>query len=255
MGKLEEKVIIVTGGSQGIGLECVKEYLKEGAKVAIFALDDDTLKNVHLHLKSETLKIGIDVSNETQVKEAIEKVLSSYKKIDAIHNNAGIVDPSKPLHETTVDEWDRLMNVNLKSILWTTKYGIDALKETCGSILSTSSMTAQLGQPLHAVYTATKGAIDSLTKSMALDYAPFKIRVNAIAPAGVWTEALNSWCDKQPEKEKIVKYLDDIHVLGYCPHGDVIASAASFLLSDEAKFMTGQVLNVGGGAELGYRKI
>jgi NAD(P)-dependent dehydrogenase (short-subunit alcohol dehydrogenase family) len=255
MGKLQGKVIVVTGGSEGIGFECVKEYLKEGAEVAIFALKDRALENAKEALGERVLAIGMDCSKESEVKEAMESVVSKYGKIDAVQNNAGIVDPSKSLDETSSEEWDRLFNVNLKSIFWTTKYAISELKKSKGCILSTSSMTAQLGQPMHAVYTATKGAIDALTRSMALDYAPFGIRVNAIAPAGVWTGALNRWCDEQPNKDEIVKYLDDIHPLGYCPKGDVIGTAAAFLLSDDAKFMTGQIMNVGGGAELGYRKI
>lgn len=255
MGKLQGKVIIVTGGSEGIGYECAREYQKEGAEVSIFALENSALENAKKDLGIGTLAFGLDVSNGDEVREAIGKVTEHYGRLDAIHNNAGIVDPSKPVDRTSSEEWDRLFNVNLKSIFYTTKYGIDELKKSKGSILSTSSMTAQLGQPMHAAYTATKGAIDSLTKSMALDYATDGVRVNAIAPAGVWTNALRNWCDEQPNKEEIVQYLDDIHTLGYCPNPDVIATAAAFILSDEAKFMTGQIMNVGGGAELGYRKV
>jgi meso-butanediol dehydrogenase/(S,S)-butanediol dehydrogenase/diacetyl reductase len=94
----------------------------------------------------------------------------------------------------------------------------------------------------------------ALTKSMALDYASFGIRVNAICPAGVWTPALEQWCGEQPEPGTIRAYLDEIHALGYCPHGDVIADAAVFLLSDKARFITGCILPVSGGAELGYRR-
>ena len=255
MSKLEGKVIIVSGGSEGIGYACVEEYIKAGAKVAVFALDDSALQQCRETLGDTHLSLAVDISIGDEVKDAVDKTLSKFGKINAVHNNAGIVNPSKPIDETTSQEWDRIMAVNLKSIYWTTNYCIEELKKTQGSILSTSSMTAQLGQPMHAAYTASKGAIDSLTKSMALDYAPFKIRVNAIAPAGVWTNALKKWCDEQPNKKEIEKYLDDIHILGYCPDGDVIAKMAVFLLSEDAKFITGQIMNVGGGAELGYRRI
>jgi NAD(P)-dependent dehydrogenase (short-subunit alcohol dehydrogenase family) len=95
--------------------------------------------------------------------------------------------------------------------------------------------------------------MNTLTKSMALDYAPHGIRVNALCPAGVWTPMLHQWADSQPDPAGIGRYLDGIHALGYCPEGDVVADAAVFLLSDEARFITGHIMHVSGGAELGYR--
>jgi meso-butanediol dehydrogenase / (S,S)-butanediol dehydrogenase / diacetyl reductase len=115
-------------------------------------------------------------------------------------------------------------------------------------------MVGLIGQQDHAAYVATKGAMISLTKAMAADYARYSIRVNAICPAGVWTPMLEQWCGEQKDPERIRKYLDDIHLLGYCPRGDVIADAAAFLLSDKARFITGCILPVSGGAELGYRR-
>ena len=94
----------------------------------------------------------------------------------------------------------------------------------------------------------------SLTKAMAADYARYSIRVNAICPAGVWTPMLEQWCGEQKDPSGIRQYLDDIHMLGYCPRGDVVADAAVFLLSDQARFITGCILPVSGGAELGYRR-
>jgi NAD(P)-dependent dehydrogenase (short-subunit alcohol dehydrogenase family) len=113
----------------------------------------------------------------------------------------------------------------------------------------------EIGQDNHAAYTATKGAINALTKSMALDYAPYKIRVNAVAPAGVWTVMLREWGQSQPDADGIEAYLNGIHPLGYCPEGDVVADACVFLVSDKARFITGSVMPVSGGAELGYRRM
>jgi NAD(P)-dependent dehydrogenase (short-subunit alcohol dehydrogenase family) len=159
------------------------------------------------------------------------------------------------LHLTEEHEWDTLFNVNLKSIYYTTRYGLEALKSTEGCILNTSSLVGDIGQENHAAYTATKGAINALTKSMALDYAPYKIRVNAVAPAGVWTEMLREWGQAQEDAKGIERYLDGIHALGYCPEGDVVADACVFLISDMARFITGNIMPVSGGAELGYRRI
>jgi NAD(P)-dependent dehydrogenase (short-subunit alcohol dehydrogenase family) len=195
-----------------------------------------------------------DVSVGEEVAMAIEETLQRFGRIDVIHNNAGIASPSKPLHLTEEDEWNRLFDVNVKSIYLTTKYGLEALKITQGCILNTSSLVADIGQENHAAYTATKGAVNSLTKSMALDYARFNIRVNALAPAAVWTPLLREWNSEQ-NNESMEEYLAQIHPLGYCPEGDVIADAGVFLLSDKARFITGCILPVSGGAELGYRRL
>jgi meso-butanediol dehydrogenase/(S,S)-butanediol dehydrogenase/diacetyl reductase len=171
-----------------------------------------------------------------------------------VHNNAGIASPSKPLDETREEEWDRLMSVNLKSVYWTTRAALPELIQSRGVILNTASMAGLIGQSMHAAYSAAKGAMIALTKSMALDYAPHGIRVNAICPAGVWTPMLEQWCSEQPDPVAIRSHLDQIHALGYCPKGDVVADAAVFLLSDKARFLTGCILPVSGGAELGYRR-
>jgi NAD(P)-dependent dehydrogenase (short-subunit alcohol dehydrogenase family) len=189
-----------------------------------------------------------------QVERAIGEILNRFGRLDAVHNNAGVAHPSKPLHQTTEDEWDRLLDVNLKSVYWTCRYAIDALGASRGSILNTASMVGLIGQKDHAAYVATKGGMIALTKAMALDYAPLGVRVNAICPAGVWTPMLEKWCLEQANAEDIRRYLDAIHPLGYCPQPDVVADAAVFLLSERARFLTGCILPVSGGAELGYRR-
>jgi NAD(P)-dependent dehydrogenase (short-subunit alcohol dehydrogenase family) len=250
---LDSKVIFITGGSKGIGAECSKTYIKEGALLAIASREQSELNAIATEIGSNHLLLLCDVSNEEQVKFAIEKTIAHYGKIDSIHNNAGIASPSKTLHDTSTEEWDSLMNTNLKSVYLTTKYGFEFLKKSKGSILNTSSLVGEIGQQIHAAYSATKGAMNTLTKSMALDYAKFGIRVNAVAPAGVWTPMLRDWANEQPNTNEIEAYLDKIHPLGYCPSGDVIADACAFLLSEKARFITGCVLPVSGGAELGYR--
>ncbi|HEX6849373.1 MAG TPA: SDR family oxidoreductase [Chitinophagaceae bacterium] len=255
MKQLTNKVIFLTGGSEGIGYECAKAYSKEGAKVVIVCNDRAANNRVIKELGSEHLGICCDITKEEEVKAAIAKTLLRYGRIDAIHNNAGIANPSVALHKTTSEEWDALMNVNLKGIYHTVKYGFEALRATEGCILNTSSLVGEIGQELHAAYTATKGGVNALTKSMALDYAKYNVRVNAVSPAGVWTPMLRNWSKQQPEANNIPAYLDAIHPLGYCPNGDVVADACVFLLSDKARFITGCILPVSGGAELGYRRI
>ncbi|MBX3252686.1 MAG: SDR family oxidoreductase [Chitinophagaceae bacterium] len=251
---LKAKIVFLTGGADGIGWECAKAYNKSGAVVCIADKNPVTAQK-QSELKGEHVCMLCDVTNEQKIKEAIETVIYTFGRLDAIHNNAGIAHPSKPLHDTRDDEWNLLLNINLKSILYTTRHGIEHLKKSKGTILNTSSMVGSIGQENHAAYVATKGAVNALTKAMALDYAPDGIRVNAISPAAIKTGTLKAWSDEQPGKELIEKYLDNLQPLGKLPEGDVIADAAVFLLSDAARFITGCILPVSGGAELGYRTI
>jgi meso-butanediol dehydrogenase/(S,S)-butanediol dehydrogenase/diacetyl reductase len=251
---LAGKVILLTGGGDGIGRECALAYAREGATVAILDRDLERARHTASDAGGDSLAFYADVSDGEAVRTAIGAVLEQYGRIDAVHNNAGIASPSKPLHETTEREWDDLQRVNVKSVFWTTKFAFEALAASKGSILNTASMAGVIGQLDHAAYVATKGAMISLTKAMAADYSRYGIRVNAVCPAGVWTPMLEKWCGEQADPANIRTYLDEIHLLGPCPHGDVIADAAVFLLSYKARFITGCILPVSGGAELGFRR-
>lgn len=251
---LSSRIIFLTGGSTGLGRECALAYAREGAQVAIADLDGDGAEKVAAGLGEGHLGLACDVTKESEIQAALARVLAHYGRIDAIHNNAGLASPSAPLHQTTDHEWDALFSTNLKSLLYTTRHGLEALRKSKGSILNTSSLVGVIGQENHAAYTATKGAMNTLTKSMALDYARDGIRVNAVCPAGIWTPMLRQWAGEQPNPAGIHQYLDDIHPLGPCPEGDVVADACVFLLSDKARFITGHIMHVGGGAELGYRR-
>jgi NAD(P)-dependent dehydrogenase (short-subunit alcohol dehydrogenase family) len=253
-GDLEGKVIVVTGGGDGIGRECASAYSREGGSVAILDNNLDAAQRTAADLGGASLALLADVSDGASVQAALAAVIKKFGRIDAIHNNAGIASPSKPLHQTSEDEWDKLQGTNVKSVYWTTRYAFEALAASKGVVLNTASMVGLIGQQDHAAYVATKGAMISLTKAMAADYAKFSIRVNAICPAGVWTPMLERWCAEQPDPDSIRTYLDNIHLLGACPRGDVIADAAVFLLSSKARFITGCILPVSGGAEIGYRR-
>jgi len=252
---LENKVVVLTGGGDGIGWECAKAYIKAGATVCIIDKNPLSEEKQNELINTKNLVLTCNLTNEEQLSNAFTAIIKKYGRIDAIHNNAAVAHPSKTLDETTNSEWDLLMDVNLKSILYTTRYGIAHLKKSQGCILNTSSMVGSIGQDNHAVYVATKGAINALTKAMALDYAPFKIRVNAVSPAAINTPTLQAWSEEQPNQNEIETYLNKLQPLGNMPAGDVIADACVFLLSNAARFITGTVLPVSGGAELGYRTL
>ena len=252
--ELEDKVVVLTGGASGIGRECALAYARAGATVAILDRNFEQAEATAQEIRNGSTAYKADVSSGSATEAALTAVLTRYGRIDAVHNNAGIVGPSCPLHETTEEQWDDLQQTNLKSVYWTTKFAFAALVKSQGAILNTASMVGLLGQQDHAAYVATKGGMIALTKAMAADYAQYPIRVNAVCPAGAWTPMLERWAADQPNPDGIRQYLDSIHLLGYCPQGDVIADAAVFLLSSKARFITGCILPVSGGAELGYRR-
>jgi NAD(P)-dependent dehydrogenase (short-subunit alcohol dehydrogenase family) len=254
-GLLDGKVILVTGGADGIGRECVLAYAREGASVAVADIKVEKAEQTARDAGGDCVALECDITKSKSVESTVLAILDRYGRIDGLHNNAGISGPVKPLHETSEAEWDEVQRVNLKSVYLTNRFAIDALRASKGSILNTASMVGLIGQSNHAAYVATKGGMIALTKAMALDYAPWGVRVNAVCPAGVLTPMLEKWAAEQPQPEQIRTYLNEIHALGYCPHGDVIADAAVFLLSDKARFITGCILPVSGGAELGYRRV
>jgi len=253
-GELSDKVIVLTGGGDGIGAECAAAYVREGASLAILDRNLEAAEHTAARVGGGCLALGADVSDGPIVESAIEQVLRRFGRIDAVHNNAGIAHPSLPIHETSEAEWDHLFRVNLKSVFWTTRFAFPALTASRGVILNTASMVGLIGQPDHAAYVATKGALISMTKAMAADYARYAIRVNAICPAAVLTPMLERWCAEQPDPVRTQEMLDSIHLLGPAPRGDVIADVAVFLLSHRSRFMTGCIVPVSGGAELGYRR-
>lgn len=251
---LKDKVIFLTGGSCGIGRDCARAYAAAGANVVIAAIDREGVETVAAELGPNHLGIRCDVTHDDEVKAAIEQTLSRFGRLDAVHNNAGISHPSKAVHETSDVEWSDVFDVNLKGVLHTTRHAFPALVANKGCILNTSSMVGVIGQEIHAAYTATKGGLNALTKSMALDYAKHGIRVNAVCPAGTWTPMLRQWCSEQPDPGSTERYLSEIHPLGYCPDGSAVADACAFLISEKARFVTGHIMHVSGGAELGYRR-
>lgn len=251
--ELEGKVVLLTGAGHGIGRACAIGYAQAGARVVAADIDRAAAEETVAELGQACLAVPCDVSSAASVQAAVNLALERFGRLDAVHNNAGISSPCKPLHETSEEQWDALISINLKSVYLTTRYAFEALKSTRGCILNTASMVGILGQDQHAAYVATKGGMIALTKAMALDYAPFGIRVNAICPAAVWTPLLRQWVQEQPDPPEAENFLNGIHALGYCPEGDVVADVAVFLLSDRARFITGVALPVSGGAELGYR--
>lgn len=254
MQRLKGQTAIITGAGSGIGRASAIAFASEGAKVVVVDVDrtsaESTVNEIQRHSGQAVAQV-CDVSKSHDVRNAIETAVQTYGKIDILFNNAGIILP-KPIEDIEEQEWDRLFEVNLKGMFLFIKYGLDELRKTKGKIINTGSMTGLAGQKKNPAYSATKGAVAALTRSLAIDLAPEGIRVNSFCPAGVLTPLLENWFSQHPDPQAIRKSQDLSHMLGRTATAEEIASVALFLASDEASFITGQSIPVEGGATIGY---
>lgn len=250
--RLENKIALVTGGAAGIGAAIVRRFVAEDARVVIGDRDQPGGSALCAELGAATAFQGLDVADPDSFAAAIARVVALWGRLDILVNNAGIALPAATVQDTSLAEFEQLLDVNLRSVFLGCKLAYPHLKHARGCVLNISSMAGVTGQERHAVYGATKGAINALTKCTAVDWGRDGIRINALCPAGVRTETLRQWMKTQPDAAGIETYLNQIHALGYCPEPEAVATVAAFLCSEEAKFITGYVMPVSGGSECGY---
>ncbi|WP_336773500.1 SDR family NAD(P)-dependent oxidoreductase [Paenibacillus sp. MMO-58] len=252
--KLSGKTAIVTGGSSGIGEAIVRLFAAEGANVVIANRIVNDAARVIEQMQTNggnIVAVQTDVSKDEEVRRLIQETVRQFGRIDIVVNNAAAIMP-KYLEEVEEEEWDRIFNVNLKSVFLMIKHSIAELKNTRGSIVNMSSLNGLIGQKMNPVYAATKGGMNALTKALALDYAPYGVRVNSICPAGVTTPLLEQWISQQDDPVQTVQDLNAMHPLGRPATSEEVAQTALFLASDASGFVTGVALPVDGGASLGY---
>jgi len=242
-GRLEGKVCVITGAASGIGAETARMFAAEGARVV----------GVDLSPGSEgDLTIEADVSDEEQVRGMYERARSELGRIDVLFNNAGInpTDDTSVL-ETTVEAWQRVQDVNVRSVFLCCKHGIPHLLEGGGgSVINTASFVAVMGAATSQIsYTASKGAVLSLSRELGVEFGNRGVRVNALCPGPVSTPLLQELFAKDPEKA--ARRL--IHIpMGRFGNPEEIAGAALFLASDESSFVTASTLLVDGGLSGAY---
>ena len=243
MGKLEGKVSIVTGGASGIGLATVEAFIEKGVKVVIADYNEQAGKAVEKKLKekdADVLFIKVNVADEKSVENLVVETIKTYGKLDILINNAGI-GVLATTHELTFEEYNKVISVNQNGVFFGAKYAIrEMLKTGGGSIVNTSSILGHVGQAGAFAYNASKGAVNILTKSLALEYAGQNIRVNAVCPGYVETGMVN--------KEALGDYYDGLvaqHPIGRIGRPDEIAHAIVFLSENE--FVTGSTLLIDGG--------
>lgn len=245
---LENKVAIVTGGTRGIGYAIVEKFLKNGAKVALFGSKKESVTKAVNKLKEENPNYEVvgyfpNLTNEAEIKKTFEEIKNKYGKIDILVNNAGI-SSSTPLENFTIEEYEKIESLNIKSVFVCSKEIIPYLKETKGVILNTSSMVSKYGQPSGVMYPASKFAVNGITISLARELAPKKIRVNAVAPGITETDMVKNLPDE------MIKPLIQSIPLGRIGTPEDIANAFTFLASDMASYITGVVLSVDGMAKV-----
>ena len=235
------KTVVITGAAKGIGSSCAKVFLDAGANVALLDIDF-----IIPHTDEKSLSIVCDVSNEEQVKTAMEKIQSHFGSIDYLVNNAGIQRYGS-VTETTSSEWDLVMNTNLKSFFLCSKYAIPhMLKSNKGVVINISSVQAFVSQQNVSAYTTAKTAILGLTRSIAVDYAP-NIRCVAVCPGTIDTPMLRDAIALSPDPASVLDECIDMHLTKRIGTPEEVAELVKYLCDDKSSFITGQAFRIDGG--------
>jgi NAD(P)-dependent dehydrogenase (short-subunit alcohol dehydrogenase family) len=243
MGRLEGKVCVITGAASGIGATSARLFTVEGARVAGVDVAEGS---------DGELAIQADVTDEDQVREAYDRVLRDLGRIDVLFNNAGISPPDDvSVLDTSLDAWQRVQDVNLRSVFLCCKHGIPhLLNGDGGSVINTASFVATMGSAVSQIsYTASKGGVLALSRELGVEFARRGVRVNALCPGPVSTPLLRDLFAKDPERA--ARRL--VHLpMGRFAEADEIAQAALFLASDESSYVTGSTFLVDGGLSAAY---
>jgi NAD(P)-dependent dehydrogenase (short-subunit alcohol dehydrogenase family) len=245
---LKGRVALVTGGGSGLGRASALAFAREGARVVVAdVVAEGGSATVQMIEKAggEAVFVKADVSNSTEVEALMVKAIKTYGQIDCAHNNAGIEDTTGSIIECTEEDWDRLININLKSVWLCMKYEIiHMIKRGGGAIVNTSSVAGLVASPTGPVYTATKHGVLGLTKAAALGYAKAGIRINAVCPGPIYTPLLERITRGNTQLESA--YIERVPMgrIGTPPE---VAEAVVWLCSDAASFITGHAMVVDGG--------
>jgi len=256
-----DKVVIVTGGSSGIGKGCAHEFVKAGAKVVVCCNDEVEGSAVATALRSaaqlpaDAVFVYCDVRNNDDIRSLIDATISRYGKIDCLINNAGWHPPHKPIDDFSVEEFWDLINLNLVSVFTACKLALPYLRQTKGNIINMASLVGTVGQRHAITYVATKGAITALTKALAVDEAPHGVRVNSVSPGNICTPLWQQAIDAAPDPQQYRADGEAAQVMGRMGTAEEVGRLCLFIAA-EATFTTGVDHIISGGAELGYgRKI
>jgi len=250
VGRFDGKVAVITGGARGMGQQVARRLLAEGAKVALVDLDQDALDEACSELPG-AIGLRADVSVENDVVAYVNDTLDAFGRIDVLFNNAGVPGPIKPITELTVDEFERVASINVRGVFLGLREVLKVLERqgTGGAIVNTASTSSVRAVPKTTPYVATKHAVVGLTIAAALDAAPYGVRVNAVAPGATETRMI-----AEVQKAVMPDDPDEYYAgfarnvpLGRLGRPEEIANLVTWLLSDEASFVTGSTYLIDGG--------
>jgi 3-oxoacyl-[acyl-carrier protein] reductase len=246
MAKLTEKVAVVTGASKGIGAAIAKELAKDGASVVVnYAASGQQAEAIAADIKSAGGKakaVRADVSKPAEAKQLIDAAVSEFGRLDVLVNNAAVYD-FLPLDQITEAHFDRMFDLNVRGLLFATQAAAAAIGDHGGAIINIGSVASLATPPASAVYSASKGAVDVITRALAAELGPKKILVNAVLPGPVETEGTQSMGNWDQFKAMVLPQTP----LGRVGQPRDIATVVSFLASEDAGWITGQIISVAGG--------
>lgn len=242
---LSDKTVVITGGAKGIGAACAKTFNNAGAFVYILDIDENG-EQITKALGENCIFFKCDVSKETDVQKTFSLITREKGRIDILVNNAGIQRYST-VTDTSLEEWDLVMNVNLKSAFLCAKYAIPSMQQQGkGCIVNVASVQSFISQKNVAPYTTSKTALLGLTRSIAVDYAP-EIRCVAICPGTVDTPMLRNAIQLSPDPEEVFRECEDMHLTKRVGTSEEVAELIAFVSDEKAGFMTGQAIRIDGG--------
>jgi meso-butanediol dehydrogenase/(S,S)-butanediol dehydrogenase/diacetyl reductase len=247
--RLTGKCAVITGGGSGIGAATASLFAAEGARVAILDCDLQHAQRIATEIRKsdgDATAWACDVRNEIQLRDSIERVAQRFGAIDVLFNSAGTAI-RRTVTEAEVDDWDRVLETNLRGSFLSSKFCLQHFRPEGGSIIHVSSVTGITGLRGRAAYSASKGALVALTRNMAMDLAGRKIRVNCVCPGFVHTPLVQALLDDRVRHDRLVS----MHPLGRLGKPDDVAMAVLFLASDESRWITGTNLVVDGGFSAG----
>lgn len=254
-----DKVVIITGGSSGIGKGCAEQFVKAGAKVVICCNDEEEGAGVAAALHSAAQMQGsgdaefvyCDVTKTEDIRNLIETAISRYGRLDCLINNAGWHPPHKGIDNFSVEEFRDLLELNLVSIFTASKLALPYLRRTRGNIINMASLVASIGQRHATTYVATKGAVTAFTKALAVDEAPNGVRVNSVSPGNIFTPLWQEAIDAAPDPQQYLAEGEAAQLVGRMGRVEEVGRLCLFIAA-EATFTTGVDHIISGGAELGY---
>ena len=247
---LDGLVAIVTGAGRGIGESIVHRFAREGASVVAAQRsqeDGEAVVAAVTQSGGDAISIPTDVRDEASVERLVSSTIETFGRLDILVNNAG-VGIRRTVTESTMDEWDEVMEPNVRGVFLCMKYGIQPMVEQrSGSVINMASVASFVGFTRDAAYCASKGAVLMLTRQAALDYAPMGIRVNAICPGFIDTPMLRHYCSQQPDPDAAWHEVLAQHPMGRVGTPEDIAGAAFYLAGDDSTWVTGSTITVDGG--------